>query len=137
MSASHLSAELRQLVIERAGSCCEYCGLHKDVSPYSHEIDHIVARKHGGKTIVENLALACMLCNRHKGSDLTAIDPISLTIAPIYNPRKLQWNDHFERQGARIVGLTPAGRATVFLLAINEPKRVAHRRSLIKVNRYP
>src|SRR5437016_3905081 len=36
-------------------------------------VEHIVARQHGGSDTVENLALACPECNRHKGTNLTGI----------------------------------------------------------------
>ncbi|WP_437581836.1 HNH endonuclease signature motif containing protein [Sorangium sp. So ce887] len=40
----------------------------------AHEVDHLVALKHGGATLPENLALSCVLCNKHKGTDLASID---------------------------------------------------------------
>jgi 5-methylcytosine-specific restriction endonuclease McrA len=46
-----VSTRLRQLVVKRANNQCEYCRLHEAVSPFSHEIDHLVARKHGGKRL--------------------------------------------------------------------------------------
>jgi hypothetical protein len=41
----------------------------------SHQVDHIIAEKHGGQTLAENLALSCSLCNQAKGSDIASIDP--------------------------------------------------------------
>ena len=38
-------------------------------------VEHIVPRMHGGSDDLENLALACIDCNLHKGSNLTGIDP--------------------------------------------------------------
>jgi 5-methylcytosine-specific restriction endonuclease McrA len=32
-------------------------------------LDHVLPIKHGGHTIESNLVLACLECNRHKGSD--------------------------------------------------------------------
>jgi len=128
---------LRRLVIERADGRCEYCLIHQDVSPYTHEVDHLIARKHGGQTVAENLALACLPCNRRKGSDLTAFDPDSGDIVPLFNPRTQLWTAHFALEGARIVGLTPAGRATVALLALNAPVRLTERQALIALGLYP
>ena len=68
MSSSSIPTELRKLVIERAAGRCEYCLMHQNVSIYSHEVDHIIALKHGGQTSADNLALSCLSCNRHKGS---------------------------------------------------------------------
>ncbi len=137
MSAPSIPSSLRQLVFERAQGKCEYCFIHQDVSIYSHEVDHIIALKHGGQTIAENLALSCLPCNRHKGSDLATFDPISNEIAPLFNPRRQTWTDHFALNGTRIVGITPTGRATVFLLMLNAPTRLLQRQVLIAQRRYP
>ncbi len=131
-----ISAALRRLVNERAGGYCEYCRLHQDVSPYTHEVDHIVARKHGGQTVAENLALSCLACNRRKGSDLTTIDPITAVIVTLFDPRTQAWGDHFSLRGATIEGLTPSGRGTVFLLAFNRTDRLTQRAMLLREGLY-
>ena len=132
-----LPAALRRLVAKRARDCCEFCLIHQDDVAQQHEIDHLVARKHGGQTVAENLALTCLPCNRHKGSDQTAIDPETQTLVPLFNPRVQAWADHFMLVDARIVGLTPMGRATVSLLRLNLSMRVDIRRLLIEKERYP
>ena len=43
---------------------------------------------------------------------------------PFFNPRTDNWNDHFATRGAKIVGLTPTGRATAQLLNMNDSRRV-------------
>lgn len=94
--------------------------------------------KHQGQTVSHNLALACLECNRYKGSDIAAIDPISGEITPLFNPRVQAWAEHFMLQdNARITGLTPTGRATVVLLRLNDPKRVIQRQILVATKRYP
>ncbi len=137
MAGSSLPPSLRQLVVERAQGTCEYCLMHQDVSIYSHEIDHVIAQKHGGQTIAQNLALACLPYNRAKGSDLTTFDPIGNDIVSLFNPRHQTWSAHFTLDGANIVGLTPTGRATVFLLKFNIPARYLNRYVLIAQGRYP
>lgn len=72
---SSIPAKLRRLVHERAGGRCEYCLLHENHSPVAHEIDHLVARKHGGLTTSDNLALACLTCNQFKADRFLAVDP--------------------------------------------------------------
>ena len=133
----NLSTDLRQHVIARAAECCEFCLIHRDDVPDPHEVDHLMARKHGGQSVAENLALTCLPRNRHKGSDLTAIDPDTQTIVPLFNPRAQFWPDHFALDGARIVGLTPTGRATAMLLKFNLSIRVDNRRLLMDKGRYP
>ena len=137
MTAPSIPSSLRQLVIERAQGKCEYCLIHQDDSIYSHEVDHVIARKHGGQTVAENLALSCLSCNRHKGSDLTTFDPLSNEIVPLFNPRRQTWSDHFTLNGIHIIGITPTGRATVFLLKLNASTRLAYRQVLIAQQRYP
>lgn len=121
-----IPATLRAAIVERAGERCEYC--HKpQISFYPHEVDHVVAVKHGGETTLDNLAFACFQCNRYKGSDLASIDPQSGAITPLFNPRTQHWADHFRLDGATIVPLTSEGRATVFLLRLNDPERIQER----------
>ena len=64
----------RRLVIERAGRRCEYCLVHEDSAGFPHHVDHIISRKHGGSSFIGNLAYACVLCNRYKGSDIASVD---------------------------------------------------------------
>lgn len=64
---AHIPEALCQEVIARAGGVCEYCGLPQAASPYTHHIDHILADVHGWPTTLENLALACAVCNERKG----------------------------------------------------------------------
>jgi 5-methylcytosine-specific restriction endonuclease McrA len=63
----YIPVSLSQLVIQRASGACEYCLIHQTFSIYSHEVDHAIALKYGGQTSAENLVLACLPCNRHKG----------------------------------------------------------------------
>ncbi|MBC6471517.1 MAG: HNH endonuclease [Hormoscilla sp. GM102CHS1] len=136
MSSPLIPSPLRKLVIERAKGKCEYCLISEEFSMYSHEIDHIIALKHGGETIASNLALSCLPCNRHKGSDLASLDPITGEIVPLFNPRRQSWAEHFRLNNAMIVGITPVGRATVFLLRFNVQNRRLNRQALIDEELY-
>lgn len=92
----HISQQIRDFVVERAGHKCEYCFLPEGQSFYKFQIDHIISIKHGGETQLNNLALACAVCNRNKGSDLgTFPDGDNDNLVRFYNPRKDQWKDHF------------------------------------------
>jgi hypothetical protein len=102
-----------------------------------HWVDHIVAEKHGGQTVEGNLALCCILCNQHKGSDLTSIDPLSGQITPLFHPRRDRWGDHFGLVGAIIEPLTPTGRVTVRLLQLNHPDRVEERGLVVRLGVQP
>lgn len=131
MSVSHVPAAVRRLVVERARSCCEYCLLPSAVAFFPHEVDHVVAEKHGGATEAENLAFTCWRCNRHKGTDLSSFDPDTGEFCRLFTPREQQWRDHFALHGATIVGVTLEGRATVWLLQIDADDRVRERQLLI------
>lgn len=132
MSTTYIPIALRRQVYERAKGCCEYC-LIPDLAAFApHEIDHVIAEKHGGLTKAENLALSCTLCNKHKGSDLTSIDPVTGDIVPLYHPRQDLWQEHFQIQGAEVVPQTAKGRVTVRLLQFNRGDRLAERQLLLK-----
>jgi hypothetical protein len=124
---TYVPAALRREVVERAGNRCEYCLLPAEVAFYPHEVDHVIAEKHGGATDVSNLAFACWRCNRHKGTDLTSFDPQTQRLVPLFNPRAQVWSEHFAHEGERITGLTPEGRTTVTLLRLNSEERLTER----------
>ncbi len=129
-----MSDALRQQVRERAGRRCEYCRLPDSLPPLeSFHLEHIVARQHGGETVLDNLAWACHRCNRHKGPNLTGIDPITKDIVPLFHPRRLIWTGHFSLRGIELIGLTPSGRATVVLLQMNAARRLERRGELIRL----
>ncbi|HEV2687232.1 MAG TPA: HNH endonuclease signature motif containing protein [Bryobacteraceae bacterium] len=135
--ASDISESLRRIVAERAAHRCEYCLLHEDDSYSPHQVDHIVSRKHGGRTDSDNLAYACLRCNAWKGSDIGSIDIDTGTFASLFHPRRQRWNDHFALRGVLIQPLTVEGRVTVRLLKLNLDKRVVERLLLATVGRYP
>ncbi len=135
--SAYIPVLVRQMVIQRAAGICEYCLMPQKFSMYSHEIDHVVATKHGGQSVESNLVVACLPCNRHKGSDLTSIDPTTGVITPLFNPRLQIWSDHFELENGYIWGLTAIGRTTVFLLQMNETARLQLRQALIDQGLYP
>ncbi|BAY66645.1 hypothetical protein NIES22_68780 (plasmid) [Calothrix brevissima NIES-22] len=137
MTSNSISTELRKLVISRASGRCEYCLIHQDYSIYTHEVDHIIAVKHGGETASENLALSCLSCNRHKGSDFATIDAATGEIVPLFNPRRQIWDEHFYFDKARIEGKTQIGKATAKLLQFNIPNRVLQRQVLMSQQQYP
>lgn len=135
--SDYISAALRRLVAQRAANACEYCLLPEAFSIYRHEVDHAVALKHGGQTVAENLVLACLPCNRYKGSDLSSLDPESGALTPLFNPRQQSWTEHFTLTGGIILGLTPIGRTTIFLLRLNEPSRLQLRQAMAQQGVYP
>ena len=59
------------------------------------QIDHIRPLARGGTDDLENLAFSCPRCNGSKATKLVAIDPVTGTAVPLYNPRTQTWNAHF------------------------------------------
>src|SRR5947209_18194836 len=114
-----MDRDLEELVWQRARGRCEYCQLPHEYHELPFEIDHIIARKHRGLTRASNLCLACFACNHHKGPNVAGVDPSTNKVVPLFNPRRHKWARHFRWDGPELVGLTPAGRATVAVLEIN------------------
>jgi hypothetical protein len=127
---SRVNRKTRDRVRTRAGFRCEYCRKPDAVSDYPPHVDHIIALKHGGASDLDNLAWACFQCNTAKSSDIASYDRETLTIMPLFNPRLQRWDEHFEMNGAIMVGKTPTGRATIQALLLNEPEPVAVRAAL-------
>ena len=126
-----MDAITRSLVRGRAGNRCEYCGLSElAVSLATFHVEHVRARQHGGSDDHSNLALACQHCNLHKGPNLTGIDPATSQIVPLFNPRQDIHSEHFAVRGIFILGLTPSGRATVNVLAMNSDDQIEIRSAL-------
>ncbi len=128
-----MNAALEQLVRQRAGGRCEYCHLPQVASGVPFEIDHIIARKHKGRTAASNLAVSCIYCNGYKGPCIAGRDPLTGKLTPLFNPRRHKWTYHFRYQGGELLGRTAIGRATVEVLRINLlPNLVTLREVLIE-----
>lgn len=116
---------LRDWVRRRAGERCEYCGVSQRASAfYRLQVEHIVARQHGGETVESNLALACQHCNLHKGPNAAGYDPDTGRLSPLFDPGADRWAEHVERAGLLILGRTLAGRTTVRVLAMNDQQQL-------------
>lgn len=121
----------RAAVRERAADACEYCQRTQANSPLLPlQVEHIVPVKHGGSDELDNLALACANCNLHKGPNLTGIDPETDLITPLFDPRRDRWDEHFNWDGLRFVGLTATGRTTVRVLSLNTAARLKVRAAI-------
>jgi len=134
---SYIPAQLRRLVIERAASRCEYCLLSQEGQEATFHIDHVFPTSFGGETIAGNLALACVSCSLRKAARQSVVDPQTGSEVPLYNPRRDDWNDHFDWEDEYIEGKTLTGRATVAALNMNRLLAIAIRRAEIKLGRHP
>ena len=103
------SLGLRFQVSERAAGRCEYCLIHEEDAAFRHEVDHVISRQHGGSSEPDNLAFACLFCNRSKGANLVSVDPGGALVR-LFDPRRDPWHDHFRIEVS--VSTTPnAGRS--------------------------
>lgn len=127
-----MNPDLVRQVWFRAGRRCEYCHLPAAAAPAPFQIDHITAKQHGGPTELENLALACIHCNRFKGPNLAGIDPNRGEIVRLFNPRRDIWSEHFEWSGPELKALTSIGRVTIEVLSINDSEMRSFRAALME-----
>lgn len=121
---------LQELVWRRAGDRCEYCRIPVEFEDLPAEIDHIIAEVHGGPTTASNLALSCLHCNKHKGTNLAGFDPQTRRHSALFHPRRHSWSYHFRWDGVTLRGRTAIGRTTVRVLKINAVIRVLLREEL-------
>ena len=131
-----IPAELRTFVVQRANLRCEYCLIHQDDAAFSHEVDHVISRQHGGETIESNLAFACMVCNRYKGANIASVAASGILV-PLFNPRESTWAEHFRLNGAAIEPLDVIGEVTAKVLRLNAAERVVRRSVLQQLRQYP
>ncbi len=130
-----LDAQIRR----QAKNRCGYCLNPQELIPYKLEIEHIYPKSLGGKSIVENLWLACRECNAHKAVKTEAIDNLTGKTIKLFNPRTQNWNEHFEfsKNDSQIIGKTPCGRATVEALQINNFYQTTARSIWVEMNKFP
>jgi HNH endonuclease len=116
---ANIPISLRQQVIQRANSRCEYCGLSQAGQEATFHIDHIIPVVGGGETTLDNLALACVSCSLHKSAKQIVEDSVTGIKVNIFNPRQQIWKEHFCWDGVKVVGLTATGRGTIDALRMN------------------
>ncbi len=136
---SKISKKLDTEIRLEAKNRCGYClGEQKYILAWL-EIEHIYPRAIGGKTVKENLWLACTYCNTFKSSQTQGIDPNTKRKVPLFNPRTQIWKNNFEfgSDQSTIIGKTVCGRATVNALKINNELALDTRKHWVGVGWYP
>jgi hypothetical protein len=134
-----ISAAVRKRVRDAANGRCGYCLMAAQLIHAPMEIEHIIPIVAGGTDDEENLWLACPWCNLFKGAQTHAVDPETGVQVRLFNPREQIGKEQFtwDENRARILGLTPCGRATVVALKLNHEEALAFRKLMASINWYP
>ena len=136
---AEITARQKELINEKARSCCEYCWSQLKFSPDPFSIEHIIPLSKGGTYDLDNLALSGQGCNNRKYNLTEAIDPIDGKLVPLYHPRQqlraehFMWSDDF----TELIGISPTGRATIVRLQLNREGVVNLRELLREENLHP
>lgn len=139
MAKSYISLSIKQAIFARAQGYCEYCKSPADFTTEPFSIEHIQPLSKNGSNDFLNLALACLGCNIYKSDKTTFIDPVSLQISTLFNPRTMTWKEHFiwDETFTLMVGKTAIGRATIEALHLNRRPLKNLRRALIAIEEHP
>jgi hypothetical protein len=109
-------------VAERARHQCEYCHAPEVIFNVAFEVEHIIPISKGGSDELQNLALACRVCNLRKLDYVDGFDTINQQQVSLFNPRTDIWDEHFACQQEApflLEGKTSIGRATIESLQMN------------------
>lgn len=68
MTRKFIPRALRQDVMSESRNRCEYCHTLTAITGARLVIDHIISEAAGGRTVRENLCVACHSCNEFKGA---------------------------------------------------------------------
>ena len=138
MSEAYIPQVYRDLVKERAAGSCEYCKVPDGNDWLSFHIDHIIPRKHGGPTVLDNLAYACSSCNQHKGYSSAAYRPNSREFVRLFNPRQDDWGKVFTVDESGLLSSdADFGQATISVLRLNDTFQVQARLLVLELGLYP
>lgn len=119
-----ISQAERQLVRERAGFACEYCGVDERDSGGELTIDHHQPTARGGTDHVENLVYSCPRCNLYKADYW----PAGTGTPELWNPRREPQRTHMLMLAdGTLHPITRIGQITVERLRLNRPPLVAYR----------
>ncbi len=113
----------RQLIRERDGFCCVYCGTTEvDVSS-ALTLDHVQPRSKGGTNALDNQVYCCHACNEFKG-EYWQTEPYLRLLHPLVDVL----TEHYqEQENGTLLGLTERGINHIRVLRLNREQLVTHR----------
>jgi hypothetical protein len=131
-----ISKDLDAKIRRQAKNHCGYCLNPQELMPFKLEIEHLHPQALGGKSVEENLWLACRECNAHKATKSKATDRLTGKTVKLFNPRKQNWNEHFEfsNDSIEIIGKTAS---TVECLQMNNIYQTTARLAWRETNKFP
>ena len=134
-----MKASIRAQVMQRARNTCEFCRCLEDYSTGLFAVEHIHPTARGGSDDLSNLAWACAPCNAAKYDFIEATDPETGQIAPLFHPRRDEWNDHFRWSADKLLieAKTATGRATLVRLDLNRRQNINLRGVLLHFGLHP
>ena len=134
-----IKKDLDEKIRRQAKNRCGYCLNPQELLPYKLEIEHLIPKAAGGRSVEENLWLACRECNAHKAAKTEAVDNLTEKTVELFNPRTQIWNEHFEfsLDITKIIGRTACGRATVESLQMNNFYQTTARSIWVEMNKFP
>ncbi|MEH1794281.1 HNH endonuclease [Nostoc sp.] len=135
----YIPVELKNKIRSHFNNLCAYCHTAEALTVTTFEFEHIIPLSSGGKTVFENICLACPFCNRYKATRQTAIDPNTQNEVKLFNPQQQLWVDHFtwSKDATEIVGLTTIGRATISTLKMNRLQLTRVRKMWVIMGEHP
>ncbi|MFH1821565.1 MAG: HNH endonuclease [Methanobacteriota archaeon] len=111
---------LEGMLLVRARYECEYC--RRLLTEIGWQIEHIWPESRGGTSEEQNLAVSCQRCNNNKGDHVEWIDPLTGSTFPLFNPRTMEWANHFRATHDEVIGISSVGSATAALLFRSTPQ---------------
>ena len=134
-----IAESLKREIRSHFADCCAYCHTAHALMPVTFECEHIIPRSAGGKTVFENLCLACPMCNRYKSNRQLVPDPQTEGKVLLFHPHLQEWKKHFawNEDATKILGLTAEGRATIGALKMNRLELIRVRRMWVKMGEHP
>ncbi|MEH1886472.1 HNH endonuclease [Nostoc sp.] len=135
----YIPVELKNKIRSHFNNLCAYCHPAEALTVTTFEFEHIIPLSSGGKTVFENICLACPSCNRYKATRQTAIDPNTQNEVKLFNPQQQLWVDYFtwSKDATEIVGLTTIGRATISTLKMNRLQLTRVRKMWVIMGEHP
>lgn len=94
MSHQTITEALRREIRSAAKQRCGYCLSRQELVLGVLEIEHIRPIAAGGTDEETNLWLSCSLCNRYKGTQVSATDPLTSV--------RVHYSTHAKRGGTSI-----------------------------------